>query len=386
MTIKEVGLSDAALDALVQCFSRKPSEIKLFDCRLHGCSQDLVFPAEKQLPWSFPDEENIPCGPHCYKLERVLELESVGNSIFTHLICSVHIFSINFFITFLSFNQITNTPSLSLSLYHSLTPASNPSIPLPPLTPSAPQPPHGSTSTPSAPVCTSAAIETLLQTDTALVEKSINTICFLTINVIENADSGHPVLPMGYAPMGHILHNELMKYNPKNPYWSNRDRFVLSVRHGCMLQYALLHLAGNADEGSQLYRNALQVLTDSKCMPLDDNVMEKMIDLPNSLHLVGRVIFNTLFGLSVNYWMAICTRFLLGSFNGLLGPIKAYACEIFNKEYQALGLSMILFKLLLLLETDESYCSCWKVAEIVHVAAVVAEIGLKCVCYGLYLH
>ncbi|THG02525.1 hypothetical protein TEA_028679 [Camellia sinensis var. sinensis] len=53
------------------------------------------------------------------------------------------------------------------------------------------------------------------------------------------------------------------------------------------------------------------------------------------------VIFNTLFGLSVNYWMAICTRFLLGSFNGLLGPIKAYACEIFNKEYQALGLSTV---------------------------------------------
>ncbi|KAI7985325.1 Membrin-12 [Camellia lanceoleosa] len=45
---------------------------------------------------------------------------------------------------------------------------------------------------------------------------------------------------------------------------------------------------GNADEGSQLYRNALQVLTDSKCMPLDDNVMEKMIDLPELLHLVGR--------------------------------------------------------------------------------------------------
>ncbi|KAI7994264.1 hypothetical protein LOK49_LG11G02545 [Camellia lanceoleosa] len=80
--------------------------------------------------------------------------------------------------------------------------------------------------------------------------------------------------------------------------------------------------SGNADEGSQLYTNALQVLTDSKCMPLDDNVMEKMIDLPELLHLVGRyafvsvrglsetykgVIFNTLFGLSVNYWMAICT-------------------------------------------------------------------------------
>ncbi|KAJ0711625.1 putative major facilitator superfamily, MFS transporter superfamily [Helianthus annuus] len=53
------------------------------------------------------------------------------------------------------------------------------------------------------------------------------------------------------------------------------------------------------------------------------------------------VIFNTLFGFSVNYWMAITTRFLLGSLNGLLGPIRAYACELFREEYQALGLTSI---------------------------------------------
>ncbi|KAH7865961.1 hypothetical protein Vadar_013633 [Vaccinium darrowii] len=53
------------------------------------------------------------------------------------------------------------------------------------------------------------------------------------------------------------------------------------------------------------------------------------------------VIFNTLFGLSVNFWMAISTRFLLGSLNGLLGPVKAYASEIFREEYQALGISAI---------------------------------------------
>ncbi|KAD6796133.1 hypothetical protein E3N88_07029 [Mikania micrantha] len=53
------------------------------------------------------------------------------------------------------------------------------------------------------------------------------------------------------------------------------------------------------------------------------------------------VIFNTLFGFSVNYWMAIITRFLLGFLNGLLGPIKAYSCELFREEHQALGLSSI---------------------------------------------
>ncbi|PON86778.1 Major facilitator [Trema orientale] len=54
-----------------------------------------------------------------------------------------------------------------------------------------------------------------------------------------------------------------------------------------------------------------------------------------------RIIFNTLFGLSVNFWMAVTTRFLLGSLNGLLGPIKAYASELFREEHQAIGLSTV---------------------------------------------
>ncbi|KAJ0582388.1 Transketolase [Helianthus annuus] len=93
-------------------------------------------------------------------------------------------------------------------------------------------------------VISNAAVETLAKTDTALVEKSVNTIRFLAIDAVEKANSGHPGLPMGCAPMGHILYDEVMRYNPKNPYWFNRDRFVLSAGHGCMLQYALLHLAG----------------------------------------------------------------------------------------------------------------------------------------------
>ncbi|KAH9311268.1 hypothetical protein KI387_026303 [Taxus chinensis] len=88
------------------------------------------------------------------------------------------------------------------------------------------------------------AVETLETTSTALVEKSVNTIRFLAVDAVEKANSGHPGLPMGCAPMGHILYDEVMNYNPKNPYFFNRDRFVLSAGHGCMLQYALLHLAG----------------------------------------------------------------------------------------------------------------------------------------------
>ncbi|XP_047338723.1 transketolase, chloroplastic [Impatiens glandulifera] len=90
----------------------------------------------------------------------------------------------------------------------------------------------------------SAAVETLEKTENTLVDKSVNTIRFLAIDAVEKANSGHPGLPMGCAPMGHILYDEIMRYNPKNPYWFNRDRFVLSAGHGCMLQYALLHLAG----------------------------------------------------------------------------------------------------------------------------------------------
>nr|CAD1820564.1 unnamed protein product [Ananas comosus var. bracteatus] len=76
------------------------------------------------------------------------------------------------------------------------------------------------------------------------VERSVNTIRFLAIDAVEAANSGHPGLPMGCAPTGHVVFDEVMRFNPKNPFWFNRDRFVLSAGHGCMLHYALLHLAG----------------------------------------------------------------------------------------------------------------------------------------------
>ncbi len=79
---------------------------------------------------------------------------------------------------------------------------------------------------------------------THLDELSINAIRFLAVDAIEKAKSGHPGLPMGAAPMAFTLWNKFMKFNPKNPKWFNRDRFVLSAGHGSMLQYALLYLLG----------------------------------------------------------------------------------------------------------------------------------------------
>ncbi|WP_226034856.1 transketolase [Aquibacillus saliphilus] len=75
-------------------------------------------------------------------------------------------------------------------------------------------------------------------------QKSINTIRTLAIDAIENANSGHPGLPMGAAPMAYTLWTDFMNHNPKNPKWFNRDRFVLSAGHGSMLLYGLLHLSG----------------------------------------------------------------------------------------------------------------------------------------------
>lgn len=73
---------------------------------------------------------------------------------------------------------------------------------------------------------------------------SINTIRTLSIDMIEKANSGHPGLPMGAAPMAYVLWTEFMNHNPKNSKWFNRDRFVLSAGHGSALLYSLLHLSG----------------------------------------------------------------------------------------------------------------------------------------------
>ncbi|EER27073.1 Transketolase [Coccidioides posadasii str. Silveira] len=79
---------------------------------------------------------------------------------------------------------------------------------------------------------------------TDLDRLAINTIRVLAVDATSKANSGHPGAPMGLAPTAHVLFNKFMSFNPKNPQWINRDRFVLSNGHGCMLQYALLHLFG----------------------------------------------------------------------------------------------------------------------------------------------
>ena len=75
-------------------------------------------------------------------------------------------------------------------------------------------------------------------------ELCVNTIRMLAVDSVEKANSGHPGMPMGSAPLAYVLWTRFLQHNPKNPSWADRDRFVLSAGHGSMLLYSLLHLTG----------------------------------------------------------------------------------------------------------------------------------------------
>lgn len=77
-----------------------------------------------------------------------------------------------------------------------------------------------------------------------LDQQCVNTLRFLSVDMVQKADSGHPGLPLGAAPMAYVLWTRHLKCNPANPAWPDRDRFVLSPGHGCALLYSLLHMSG----------------------------------------------------------------------------------------------------------------------------------------------
>ena len=80
--------------------------------------------------------------------------------------------------------------------------------------------------------------------DQKLQEKAVNMIRFLSADGVQQANSGHPGLPMGAAAMAYTIWTRHLRVNPANPEWFNRDRFVLSGGHGSMLLYSLLYLSG----------------------------------------------------------------------------------------------------------------------------------------------
>jgi transketolase len=100
------------------------------------------------------------------------------------------------------------------------------------------------------------ASEQALVTGKQLDTLSINTIRTLAIDAVQQANSGHPGAPMGLAPVAYCLWQEFLRYDPEDPTWLNRDRFVLSNGHASMLLYAILHLAGvrQVDENHQVLK------------------------------------------------------------------------------------------------------------------------------------
>lgn len=84
----------------------------------------------------------------------------------------------------------------------------------------------------------------LKTSDAQMDNLAINTIKFLAVDAINKAKSGHPGAPMGMADMAYVLWSRIMNYDPKNPTWANRDRFILSGGHASMLLYAMLHISG----------------------------------------------------------------------------------------------------------------------------------------------
>src|ERR1700759_4265148 len=83
-----------------------------------------------------------------------------------------------------------------------------------------------------------------IKNESQLDELCINTVRTLAMDAVQQANSGHPGTPMALAPAAFVLWTEHMRFNPRNPKWINRDRFVLSNGHASMLQYAMLHLIG----------------------------------------------------------------------------------------------------------------------------------------------
>ncbi|HVV54190.1 MAG TPA: transketolase [Mucilaginibacter sp.] len=84
-----------------------------------------------------------------------------------------------------------------------------------------------------------------METNTQSIEQlAIDTVRVLSADAVQKANSGHPGTPMALAPVGYVLWSQFMHYNPKNPHWPNRDRFILSAGHACMFQYSFLYLTG----------------------------------------------------------------------------------------------------------------------------------------------
>jgi transketolase len=147
-------------------------------------------------------------------------------------------------------------------------------------------------------------------------QKTINTIRTLSMEAVQKANSGHPGTPMALAPLGYILFNEILKFDPANPNWLARDRFVLSVGHASMLLYSLLHLS----QTKQLDQNGNS--TNELAITLDSiknfrQLGSRCAGHPEYGHAAGIEVTTGPLGAGVatSVGMAIATQWLAAKYN-----------------------------------------------------------------------
>lgn len=93
------------------------------------------------------------------------------------------------------------------------------------------------------------SLEKEIEDDAEIFQELVDSRCvdnfrMLVVDSVQEARAGHPGMAMGMAEVGYLLYRHVLRYNPRDPGWFDRDRFVLSAGHGCLLQYVCLHLAG----------------------------------------------------------------------------------------------------------------------------------------------
>src|SRR5437660_9213505 len=112
---------------------------------------------------------------------------------------------------------------------------------------------------------------------------SINTIRTLAIDAVQQANSGHPGAPMGLAPVAYALWQRFLRYDPADPTWPNRDRFVLSNGHASMLLYAMLHLTGVRDVSPH------GKVLDKPSLPMQDIKRVRQLDSTTPAHPASHI-------------------------------------------------------------------------------------------------
>ncbi len=169
--------------------------------------------------------------------------------------------------------------------------------------------------------------------DTARLAQMANAIRALSMDAVQAANSGHPGMPMGMADVASVLWSKYLKFDPSDPHWADRDRFVLSAGHGSMLIYSLLHLSGYANPTMEEIRNFRQL--GSPCAGHPENFLLEGVECTTGP--LGQ-------GVAMAVGMAIAERHLNATFGDDLVDHRTWAiagdgCLMEGINHEAIGLA-----------------------------------------------